>query len=111
MIVRIWRGTTRPEDAERYAEYVRTTGVEEYASTAGNLGAHILQRSLGDRIETATLTFWESWDAIRAFAGDDPERAVYYPQDDAYLLDRPEGVEHYEVVYSANAQALDTRSG
>lgn len=101
MIVRIWRGSTRPEDAARYAEYVRDTGLDDYAGTAGNLGAYILQRSMGDRVETTALTFWESWDAIRAFAGEEPERAVYYPEDDAYLIDRPEHVEHYEVVHSA----------
>lgn len=104
MIVRIWRGTTRPEDAERYAEYVRATGIEGYVNTPGNLGAHILQRSLGDRVETVTLTFWTSWDAIRAFAGEDPSIAVYYPEDDRYLLDRPEFVEHYEVAYSTIEQ-------
>jgi heme-degrading monooxygenase HmoA len=101
MIVRIWRGTTRPEDAERYARYVTETGIAHYLETPGNLGAHLLQRDLGDRVETVTLTFWESLDAIRAFAGDDPTVARYYPEDDAFLLDRPERVEHYDVVESS----------
>ena len=35
-------------------------------------------------------------DAIRGFAGDDVERAVYYPQDDRYLLTKPEKVQHYQ---------------
>lgn len=100
MIARMWRGTTRPEDAERYARYVMDTGFGEYLETPGNLGAHLLQRDLGDRVETVTLTFWESWDAIRAFAGDDPSLARYYPEDDAFLLDRPERVEHYDVLQS-----------
>lgn len=98
MIMRIWRGTTRPEDAERYARYVTETGFGEYLETPGNLGAHLVQRDLGDRVETATVTFWESWEAIRAFAGDDPSLAHYYPEDDAFLLDRPERVEHYDVL-------------
>ena len=105
MIARIWRGTVRPDDAERYVDYVRKTGIEGYVNTPGNLGAHILQRPLGDRVEVVTLTFWTSWDAIRSFAGDDPTLAVYYPEDDAYLLDRPEFVEHYEVPYSNIDQA------
>lgn len=98
MIMRIWRGTTRPEDAERYARYVRDTGFGEYLETPGNLGAHLVQRDLGDRVETVTVTFWESWEAIKAFAGDDPSLAHYYPEDDAFLLDRPELVEHYDVL-------------
>jgi hypothetical protein len=37
-------------------------------------------------------------DAVRRFAGDDPERAVFYPEDDRYLVARDEHVTHYEVV-------------
>ena len=37
-------------------------------------------------------------EAVRAFAGPEPERARYYPEDDAFLLDKPEFVQHYEVV-------------
>jgi hypothetical protein len=42
-------------------------------------------------------TTWESMDAIRAFAGDDPEQAVFYPEDDRFLIDRDLTVAHYEV--------------
>ncbi len=100
MIARIWRGTVHPEKADRYVAYVEATGVRDYRATPGNLGVHILRNDLGDRTEIVTLTFWESWDAIRAFAGDDPTIARYYPEDDGFLLDRPERVEHYEVPYS-----------
>ena len=43
-------------------------------------------------------TLWDSVDAIRSFAGDDYERARYYPEDDAYLLEREPLVTHYEVL-------------
>jgi heme-degrading monooxygenase HmoA len=105
MIVRIWIVTTRPEDADRYAAYVHETGFGEYLETPGNLGAHMLRRDLGDRIEIVTLTFWESWEAIKAFAGDDPSRSHYYPEDDAFLLDKPELVEHYDVLHSTLDQS------
>ncbi len=36
--------------------------------------------------------------AIRRFAGDDVERARYYPEDRAYLLELEPGVAHYEVL-------------
>jgi hypothetical protein len=35
-------------------------------------------------------------DAVRGFAGDDVERPVYYPEEDRYLLTKPEKVQHYE---------------
>jgi hypothetical protein len=44
-----------------------------------------------------TFTFWDSYDAIRAFAGEDVDAAVYYPEDDRYLVEREDIVEHYEV--------------
>jgi heme-degrading monooxygenase HmoA len=56
-----------------------------------------MRRDVEDRTEFVTLSFWDSWDAVRAFAGDEVERAVFYPEDDRYLVDREDTVTHYEV--------------
>ena len=96
MIARIWRGVVRAEDAGTYADYVRRTGIEEYEKTPGNRGAWILLRPDGDRCEIVTLSFWESREAIIGFAGEDIDKAVYYPEDDQYLVDRDLTVRHYE---------------
>jgi hypothetical protein len=58
----------------------------------------VLWRVADGRAEFLTFTFWESKDAIRDFAGDDIGRAVFYPEDDRYLIERSETVRHYEVV-------------
>ncbi|HZT92275.1 MAG TPA: antibiotic biosynthesis monooxygenase [Gaiellaceae bacterium] len=97
MIARTWRGWTCSEDAGAYADYVRATGIAAYRATPGNLGAWILRRDDGGRTEFVTLSFWESLDAVRAFAGDDVERAVFYPEDDRFLVDREHTVEHWQV--------------
>jgi len=88
MIARIWRGAVSHDDRDRYAEYMRGTGVKEYAETSGNRAVLMLRRDDGHRTEFVMVTLWESWDAIRAFAGDDVERAVFYPEDDAFLIER-----------------------
>lgn len=80
MIARIWRGAVRPEDADAYVASIEDTGIREYRETPGNISAHILRRDLPDRTEIITFTFWDTMTFIRAFAGDDPERAVYYPK-------------------------------
>jgi heme-degrading monooxygenase HmoA len=99
MIARIWRGWVRTEDRAAYVEYIERTGMAEYRSTPGNEGAWMLARDLDDgRTEIVTLSFWASRDAIRGFAGDDIERAVYYPEDDRYLVDHEPMVSHFEVV-------------
>ena len=101
MIARIWRGVVRTQDADAYVEYIRDTGLREYATTPGNHGAWMLRRTDGDRTEVVTFSLWESYEAIRAFAGDDPEAAVFYPEDDRYLLERDDRVAHYEVADEA----------
>jgi heme-degrading monooxygenase HmoA len=97
MIARIWRGAVRSSDADDYARYMRDTGLADYKATPGNLSAMMLRRDLGDRTEFLMFTTWESMDAIRAFAGDDPERAVYYPEDERFLIERDPKVAHYDV--------------
>ena len=86
MIARTWKGRVRRADAEKYADYIRETGFGEYGQTPGNRGAWMLRHDEGDRTESITLSLWESEDAIRAFAGDDIEAAVLYPEDELYLM-------------------------
>ena len=97
MIARIWRGAVRAEDAPAYAAYVQQTGIAGYQRTPGNRGAWALWRVDGDRAEIVTVSLWESRSAIEAFAGQDIEQAVFYPEDDRYLIDRDLTVRHYEV--------------
>ena len=98
MIARTWRGAVRRDDAERYADYLRATGVREYRETPGNCGVLMLRRDEGDRSEFLLVTLWESWEAVRAFAGDDVSRAVFYAEDDAFLLERDPTATHYGVL-------------
>jgi heme-degrading monooxygenase HmoA len=97
MIARIWRGATRAADAADYVQYVRETGLKGYRATPGNQGAWVLWRVVDDRAEIVTFSLWDSRDVIRGFAGDDISRAVFYPEDDRFLVDRELTVDHYEV--------------
>jgi heme-degrading monooxygenase HmoA len=98
VIARTWTGVVRRADADAYADYIRETGFAEYGRTAGNRGAWMLRRDDGDRTEFITLSLWDSVDAIKAFAGEDIEAAVLYPEDERYLIDGESRVTHYEVV-------------
>jgi heme-degrading monooxygenase HmoA len=97
MIARMWRGATARADAAVYARYVAETGIVAYRATAGNRGAQILQRDVGELTEIVTLSFWDSLEAIKGFAGDDIEGAVFYPEDDRYLVERDLRVTHFRV--------------
>ncbi|HET9986575.1 MAG TPA: antibiotic biosynthesis monooxygenase [Longimicrobiales bacterium] len=103
-IARLWRGATRARDADRYLEYLAETGVRESRAVPGNLGVRVLRRIDGDRAEFLFVSLWDSMDAVRSFAGDDPERAVFYPEDDGFLVEREEEVRHYEVALTRSRE-------
>ena len=102
MIVRLWRGRVPAAKAEEYKAYQEEVGPPGYAAVPGNLGVYMLGRDLGETYEISMLTFWQSWDAIRAFAGEPVDRAKYYDRDFDFLIDPPENVEHFEVLATAN---------
>jgi hypothetical protein len=96
-ILREWRAEIRRSLKEAYFNYVRSTGIAGYRATPGNLGAAVAIRDLdNNRSEVVTLSWWETLDAIRAFAGEPIDQARYYPRDNEFLLTRPEKVIHYE---------------
>ena len=111
MIVRLWRGEVPSERAEEYAAYQREVGPPGYRRIAGNLGVFMLGRSHEGRYEISMLTLWESWDAIRAFAGEDVEKARYYDRDFDFLIDPPEKVEHFDLLEIDNVAALFAGEG
>lgn len=94
----MWRGWVRTDSASDYVGYIERTGLAGYRATPGNRGAEMWVRDLGDgRSEVTTISWWDSLDDIRGFAGDDIGKAVFYPEDDAYLVDREATVTHHEV--------------
>jgi heme-degrading monooxygenase HmoA len=97
MIARIWRGVVARADGDDYEAYVERTGFAEYGQTPGNRGAWMLRRDVGERTEFLTVSLWGSLDAVKAFAGEEYETAVYYPDDERYLVEREDTVAHYEV--------------
>lgn len=98
MIIRSWRGSTSIDDADRYYEYLRRTGIKEYRESPGNQGVYVLRRRIGGRAEFLLLSLWDSMDSVREFAGPHPERAVFYPEDDEFLVERDDHVDHYEIL-------------
>jgi heme-degrading monooxygenase HmoA len=104
MVARVWKGATRAADADTYLEYLRRTGIADYGRVPGHRRTITMRRIAGERAEFMLVTLWDDMDAVRGFAGDDPERAVFYPEDDRFLVSRDERVTHYDVVDQQNAQ-------
>lgn len=107
MIARVWHGATRADDADAYAAYLERTGMQSARSLPGSRGTLVLRRIEGDRAEFETILLFESLSDVRAFAGDHIDRAVFFPEDDRFLVERELDVSHYE----ADAVAQGPESG
>lgn len=99
MITRIWHGKTKTEFANVYREYVIDTGMKDYINTPGNLGAQLWQREQDGITEIWTISWWENYESIKLFAGEDFEKAHYYEEDEKYLLDFEPTVIHCETYH------------
>ncbi len=99
MIVRLWHGRVPKEKADEYENFLMKRAVPDYGSVEGLLKMYFTRRDEGDVTHFLLITVWDSIDSIKKFAGDDPERAKYYPEDDYFLLEKEEKVLHYEVFY------------
>jgi len=98
MIARLWRGAAADRrNAEAYVRHLRSNVVPELAAIPGYREVRLMRREQGGRTEFLVMTLWESMDAVRRFAGENPERAVVEPEARAVLADYDDFVRHYEV--------------
>ncbi len=98
MIARLWHGAVPADKADAYSRYLQETGVPDLQSTPGNEGVYVLRTIEDDVAHFLILSLWDSFGSITAFAGDDIERARYYPRDTDYLLELEPTVCHYQVL-------------
>jgi hypothetical protein len=99
MICRVWHGWTTPENADPYEQLLRS---EIFAGIAGRripgfLGIDLARRPIGASVEFVTIMWFESLDAVRAFAGPDYEAAVVPPAAQRLLDHYDERSAHYDV--------------
>jgi heme-degrading monooxygenase HmoA len=98
MVIRMWHGRVPSPKAPAYREFLNRRAIPDYQAIPGNISVYILERQEGEVTHFVTLTYWESLDAIKGFAGEEVERAKYYPEDKDFLLEYEPAVVHYEIV-------------
>ena len=98
MIVRAWRGYGAASEGEAYPRHLLQSVRPKLEQLPGFQGLYLLRRQGMEEIEFLVLTLWESMEAIRAFAGDQPELAVVEPEARAALVRFDSTVVHYEVL-------------
>jgi heme-degrading monooxygenase HmoA len=96
MIARLWHGWTKPENADKYHNLLQSRILPEIHRVNGYQGAWLLRRESGAEVEFITLTLWETWEAIREFAGPSQTHGVV-PEEARQLLSRfDEESVHYD---------------
>jgi heme-degrading monooxygenase HmoA len=96
IITRMWHGKTKIQYADEYLEFLETKGIMDYKKTPGNLSIEVWRRIEGEVCHFWTVTKWNSIESIKQFAGNEYEKARYYPEDKKYLLEFEENVTHFE---------------
>ena len=99
MIVRLWHGRTTLSKADEYAEFMKERAAPDYGSVDGLKKICFLRRTDEDAAHFLLVTLWDSMESVTKFAGEHPEKAKYYPEDDSFLLEKEETSALYEVFF------------
>lgn len=99
MILRAWKGIAKPDQADRYAEHLKSVTFPEVAKIRGFLRGTVTRRFVEQGVEFLVVTEWESEQAIKEFAGDDAELAVVPGNVQAMMVSFDHYATHYEIVH------------
>jgi heme-degrading monooxygenase HmoA len=97
MIARLWTARTTPALCNSYLEHFSKTVQPSLRKLKGFCGATVFTRPLEGSVEVIVTTYWESLEAIAAFAGPDRDAAVVAEEATRLLSDFDKRVRHYDV--------------
>ena len=95
-ITRLWRGWTKPDNADDYERFLLDELFPAMRDIAGFIDADVLRRPDGTEVAFVTLTRFTSMDDIRAFAGDPIDIPVIEPRAAELLAHFDDRAGHYE---------------
>ena len=98
-IMRLWHGKVAIEKADEYEKFMIDRAAPDYGSVEGLIKLYFQRKNEEKKAHFLLITLWDSIDSVKKFAGDNPEIAKYYPEDDYFLLEKEKHVSMYEVFY------------
>lgn len=99
MIVRMWHGRVKSSKSDEYAEFMKQRAAPDYGSVQGLQKLYFLRKNDGDVEHFLLVTVWDSMESVKKFAGEHPEKAKYYPEDDQFLLEKEPQSALYDLFY------------
>jgi heme-degrading monooxygenase HmoA len=98
MVARMWHGRTPEKKGDEYFQYLYEAGIKKIEAIPGNLGVQVFRKDDGDVADFTVISYWESREAIKKFAGEDINKTHNLPKDPEYLLEMEPTVKHFDVV-------------
>ena len=98
-IMRLWHGEVAIEKADEYEQFMLDRAAPDYSSVEGLLNLSFQRRDETTKAHFLLVTVWDSIESIKKFAGEQPEIAKYYPEDENYLLSKEKNTSLYDVFY------------
>ncbi len=96
-IARVWHGRTPAPRADEYRQYLVDAGVKRIAKIPGNRGVQLMMRKTAEEAEFIVVSYWDSIDAIKGYAGATYEHVHDLPRDQEFLIDKERLVRHFEL--------------
>jgi len=98
-IMRLWHGEVAAEKADEYEQFMIERAAPDYSSVEGLINLYFQRKDEENISHFLLVTIWDSIESIRNFAGNKPELAKYYPEDDNFLLAKEEFTSMYNIFY------------
>ena len=87
-IMRLWHGEVAIDKADDYEQFMIERAAPNYSSVEGLLNLYFQRKDETDKAHFLLVTIWDSLESMKNFSGADSEVAKYYPEGDAFLLDK-----------------------
>jgi heme-degrading monooxygenase HmoA len=97
MVARVWHGRTAADKAEEYRQYLYEAGVKKIATLPGNRGVQMMVSKTADQGEFMVISYWDSVEAIKGYAGADYTKVHDLPRDKDFLIEREALVRHFSL--------------
>ena len=97
-VARLWHGRVAQAKGDEYFEYLKESGIKKMEALPGNLGAQVFRRDENGVADFTVISYWESREAIKSWAGADIEKTRYLDRDKEYLLELEPNVKHFDVL-------------
>ena len=98
-IMRLWHGEVSIEKADDYEKFMIEKAAPDYSSINGLLNLYFQRKDEITKAHFLLVTIWDSLESIKKFAGEEPEIAKYYLEDDDFLLEKEKHTMMYNIFY------------